>query len=158
MFTCSPTIVRDMQEAADHKERMKKAGAKRFEHNLAGMSFLSGIDFSKFDLDQPVGEIKTNGMQTMLSRFAKHGPKATLRQVLGDQQENWGQLVGTADFIAGEMAEAMEEIGGDGLIGGHVKPKYVTSIVDELVPVLQKRQLTRSEYGHETFRENMMAF
>ena len=53
----------------------------------------------------------------------------------------------------------MEEIGGDGfLITGHLKPKFVNSIVDELVPALQKRQLTRTEYSHEHLRDNMMAF
>jgi len=34
----------------------------------------------------------------------------------------------------------------------------VTSIVDELVPALQKRQLTRTEYGYDHFRDNLMAF
>jgi alkanesulfonate monooxygenase SsuD/methylene tetrahydromethanopterin reductase-like flavin-dependent oxidoreductase (luciferase family) len=53
----------------------------------------------------------------------------------------------------------MEEIGGDGfLITGHFKPSYVASVVDELVPVLQKRGLTRTEYGSGTFRENLTAF
>jgi long-chain alkane monooxygenase len=159
MFTCSPTITRDAKAAQEHKEMAAKGAEKRFEHNLAGMSFLSGIDFSKFDLDEPIGEIKTNGMQTMLRNFARHGPHATLRQILSANTENWGQLVGTADYVAGQMNEAIEEIGGDGfLISGHVKPSYVNSIVDELVPVLQKRQLTRGEYGHEHFRDNVMAF
>jgi FMN-dependent oxidoreductase (nitrilotriacetate monooxygenase family) len=121
MFTCVPTIVRDKKEAEDTVDQMNKAKVAGLEHSMAAMSFLSGIDFSKFDLDEPVGEIKTNGMQT--------------------------------------MQEIMEEVGGDGfLITGHFKPKYVTSIVDELVPALQKRQLTRTEYGHEMFRDNLMAF
>jgi FMN-dependent oxidoreductase (nitrilotriacetate monooxygenase family) len=159
MFTCSPTVVRDAQAAKEHKEMAAKGAAARFEHNLAGMSFLSGIDFSKFDLDEPVGEIKTNGMQTMLRNFARHGPQATLRQILSANVENWGNLVGDPDHIAGEMNDAIDEIGGDGfLIAGHVKPKYVNSIVDELVPVLQKRQLTRTEYGQPHFRDNLMAF
>jgi len=160
MFTCVPTVVRDAKDAEDTKEMMQKAREKRFEHSLAAMSFLSGIDFSKFDLDEPVGEIKTNGMQTMLRMFAKHGPQATLRQILNAPGGGGFQaMVGTADYIAGQMSEAMDEIGGDGfLITGHFKPKYVTSIVDELVPALQKRQLTRTEYSHDTLRENMMAF
>jgi len=42
--------------------------------------------------------------------------------------------------FAAQMQEAMDEIGGDGfLIASHFKPRYVTSIVDELVPALQKR-------------------
>ena len=68
-------------------------------------------------------------------------------------------LVGTADSVAGQMQEAMEEIGGDGfLVAGHIKPKYVHSITDELVPALQKRQLVRTEYSHPTLRENLRAF
>jgi hypothetical protein len=44
--------------------------------------------------------------------------------------------------------EAIEEIGGDGfLVQGHIKPSYVHAITDELVPALQKRELTRAEYA-----------
>ena len=67
--------------------------------------------------------------------------------------------IGTADAVAGQMQEAMEEIGGDGfLVAGYIKPKYVHSITDELVPALQKRQLTRTEYAYPTLRENLLAF
>ena len=53
----------------------------------------------------------------------------------------------------------MEEIGGDGfLVTGQLRPKYVQSIVDELVPALWKRKLTRREYSHAHFRDNMTAF
>ena len=53
----------------------------------------------------------------------------------------------------------MEEIGGDGfLVAGHIKPKYVHSITDELVPALQKRRLARREYGETPLRENLRAF
>ena len=160
MFTCVPTLVRDNEEAEQAKTGAAVMRNKRLEHGLAAMSFLSGIDFSKFDLDGPVGEIKTNGMQTMLRTFEKFGPNATLRDIMTRPNEGgFSALIGTADSIAGQMQEAMEEIGGDGfLITSHFKPKYVASIVDELVPVLQKRGLTRTEYGGETFRENLMAF
>ena len=155
LFTCSPTIVRSQSEVADAEAQAAKGREKNFEKQLAGMSFLSGIDFSKFDLDEPLGEIKTNGMQTMLKNFKD--PNITLRQIVAKPQ---GQpMIGTADSIAGQMQETMQEVGGDGfLIAGHLKPKYVTSIVDELVPALQKRQLTRTEYGSGYLRDNLMAF
>ncbi len=107
-----------------------------------------------------MGEFTTNGMQTLLRTFKNAGPKATLREVVTKPHgQGFTHFVGTADQIAGQMQEAMEEIGGDGfLITGHIKPKYVSSIVDELVPALWKRQLTRREYGHEHFRDNLMAF
>jgi hypothetical protein len=34
----------------------------------------------------------------------------------------------------------------------------VTSIVDELIPELQRRGLTRKAYEHETLQENLTAF
>jgi FMN-dependent oxidoreductase (nitrilotriacetate monooxygenase family) len=160
MFTCMPTILKSQSEVPETKDMMAKMREKRLEHALAAMSFLSGIDFSKFDLDAPVGEIKTNGMQTMLKSFQNAGPDASLRQIITKPDGGgFSQMIGTADAIAGQMQEAMEEIGGDGfLITGHFKPKYVTSVVDELVPALQKRQLTRTEYGYDHFRDNVMAF
>jgi alkanesulfonate monooxygenase SsuD/methylene tetrahydromethanopterin reductase-like flavin-dependent oxidoreductase (luciferase family) len=160
MFTCMPTIVKDAQAAEDFKKASLHGRAARLDHSLAAMSFLSGIDFSKFDLDAPVGEIKTNGMQTMLRTFEKFGPNASLREImLAPNEGGFNQMVGTADSLAGQMQEAMEEIGGDGfLITGHFKPNYVTSITDELVPALQKRGLTRTDYSGETFRENLYDF
>jgi FMN-dependent oxidoreductase (nitrilotriacetate monooxygenase family) len=158
LFTAVPTVCKTKKEAEETVQIMDKMKVANLEHSLAAMSFLSGIDFSKFDIDEPVGEIKTNGMQTMLKMFAKHGPQASLRQIMTAPNEFTG-MIGTADAIAGQMQETMEEVGGDGfLITGAFKPQYVTSIVDELVPALQRRQLTRTEYGGETLRDNLMAF
>ena len=99
-------------------------------------------------------------MQTLLRTFKNAGPTATLREVVTKPNgQGFTHFVGTADQIAGQMQEAMEEIGGDGfLITGHLKPKYLNSITDELVPALWKRQLTRRDYPHQHFRDNLMAF
>jgi FMN-dependent oxidoreductase (nitrilotriacetate monooxygenase family) len=155
MFAIAPVITKTRQEAEEYKQNYPKMLEKRLEHSLAAMSFLSGIDFAKFDLDAPVGEIKTNGMQTILGRFKD--PNTTLRQI-ATSTPRW-PIVGTAEDVAAEITEAMEEVGGDGyLITGHLKPSYVSQIVDELVPVLQKRGATRREYSHDMLRDNVMAF
>ncbi|WP_375287333.1 NtaA/DmoA family FMN-dependent monooxygenase [Sphingomonas sp.] len=160
MFAVTPILVDHPEDVAPKKEALAKAKANHMEKGMAAMSFLSGIDFSKFDLDAPVGEIKTNGMQTMLQMFAKHGPQATLRQIMTHSADDgFNQMVGTPDMIASMMGDIVEEVGGDGfLIAAHIKPNYVSDICDRLVPVLQKRGLTRTAYEHETFRENLMAF
>lgn len=160
MFTCVPTVVKSAADVDDTKKMLAQTREKHLERGLAAMSFLSGLDFSKFDLDTPVPEIKTNGMQTLLRTFKNAGPKATLREIVTKPNgQGFTHMVGTADQIAGQMQEAMEEIGGDGfLVTGHFKPKYIHSIVDELVPALWKRQLTRREYGHAHFRDNLLAF
>jgi alkanesulfonate monooxygenase SsuD/methylene tetrahydromethanopterin reductase-like flavin-dependent oxidoreductase (luciferase family) len=161
LFTCTPTVVKDARDAAETREAATKMRAAKWEHGLATLSFMSGIDFSKYDMDGPIGEIRTNGMQTILRMFNKFGPQATLRQILtaGPVEAGLGAMIGTADQIAGRMQEAMQDVGGDGfLITGHFKPKFVASITDELVPQLQKRNLVRTEYTHENFRDNLLAF
>jgi FMN-dependent oxidoreductase (nitrilotriacetate monooxygenase family) len=160
LFTCVPTVVKSASDVADTKDQLAKARAHHFERGLAAMSFLSGLDFSKFDPDKPMGEFTTNGMQTLLRTFKNAGPTATLREVVTKPSgQGFTNFIGTADQIAGQMQDSMEEIGGDGfLIAGHIKPKYVSSITDELVPALWKRQLTRRDYGHAHFRDNMTAF
>jgi FMN-dependent oxidoreductase (nitrilotriacetate monooxygenase family) len=160
LFTCVPTVVKSASDVADTKDQLAKARAHHFERGLAAMSFLSGLDFSKFDPDKPMGEFTTNGMQTLLRTFKNAGPNATLRDVVTKPSgQGFTNFIGTADQIAGQMQDSMEEIGGDGfLIAGHIKPKYVSSITDELVPALWKRQLTRRDYGHAHFRDNITAF
>lgn len=157
MFTLMPVITRDAHEAEERKQQMAQARRANVEHALAVMSYLSGIDLSRFDLDTPLPEIKTNGMQSLLRTIKNAGPGATLRQV-ADNLTGY-TLFGTADSVASQMAEAMQEIGGDGfLVYGHFKPGYVTSITDQLMPELQRRGLTRSDYEGGTFRDRLMAF
>ncbi len=160
MFAVSPIVVDSVDEVAGMKAKLAAAKTHHMEKGMAAMSFLSGIDFGGFDLDAPVGEIKTNGMQTMLQMFAKHGPNATLREIMTHSADDgFNQIVGTPDMIAGTMKEIVEEVGGDGfLITGHIKPKFVSSICDQLVPELQRRKLTRTGYDHAHFRDNLMAF
>jgi len=64
----------ERERRGEHKQMMAKMREDRLEHSLAAMSFLSGIDFSTFDLDTPLPEIKTNGMQTMLKTFRMPAP------------------------------------------------------------------------------------
>ena len=53
-------------------------------------------------------------MQSLLRTFQSAGPNATLREIaIGLHTFT---PVGTADAVAGQMQEAMEEIGGDGFL------------------------------------------
>ena len=157
MFISNPHIVRGKAEAETLAQDLVKMRAEKTERTLAAYSYMTNYDFSKLDLDQPIPEIKINGLQSFLRNVESAGPNATLRDVIAGTANY--TPIGTADSVAGQMAEAMQEIGGDGfLVAGMIKPKYVQSITDELVPALQKRQLTRKEYSHTTLRENLNAF
>ena len=68
-------------------------------------------------------------------------------------------FAGTAEQVAREMAETMEEVGGDGfLINGPLVPGFVGRIVDGLIPALQAKGLVRRSYAHATFRQNLLSY
>ena len=148
--------MKNAREAEELKQDMAKA-PHREDGAVSRRLFLSCLEWTSPNSTstQPLPEIKTNGMQSLLRTFQSAGPQATLRDIATGIHTF--TLVGTADAVAGQMQEAMEEIGGDGfLVQGHIKPKYVHSITDELVPALQKRGLTRTEYTASTLRETLM--
>jgi len=70
------------------------------------------------------------------------------------------ELIGTPDSVAAQMAEAMEEVGGDGFLFSlpNVSRRVLAEIEDGLVPALQARGLTRAAYGHKQFRDNLLEF
>jgi len=125
---------------------------------LASMSYLSMIDFSKYDLDQPLGEIRTNASQASTLAYVAD-PTKTLRENLLDPGSGNIDFVGTPDSVAAEMGEAMQTIGGDGfLFSDSLTRKKVIEVTDGLAPALKRRGLLKTEYQHKTFRENLLAF
>jgi alkanesulfonate monooxygenase SsuD/methylene tetrahydromethanopterin reductase-like flavin-dependent oxidoreductase (luciferase family) len=70
------------------------------------------------------------------------------------------ELVGTPDGVAAQMAEAMDEVGGDGFLFSlpNVTRRLLAEMEDGLVPALQARGLTRAAYTHKQFRDNLLEF
>ncbi|MFB8369745.1 hypothetical protein ACFC25_10315 [Pseudarthrobacter sp. NPDC055928] len=95
-----------------------------------------------------------------MNNFVKRGDGGkTLREAAASWTVSCLDLIGTPEQVAGQMGDAMDQIGGDGfLINGPLSRVYVSQITDGLVPALQRKGLTRTEYDHPTFRENLMAF
>ncbi|MDT7562194.1 MAG: hypothetical protein QOC67_4621 [Pseudonocardiales bacterium] len=160
LFLISPTVAPTDAEAQVRADHEAAAAAAHVEPGLALMGSITGIDFARFDLDQPLGEVSTNGQQGTLAQFARQGQGRTLRELASGFSLGYTGLVGSPDRVAGQMEDVMDEIGGDGfLIGtGTVHRRYISEITDGLVPALQRRGLTRSAYGHEHFRDNLMEF
>jgi FMN-dependent oxidoreductase (nitrilotriacetate monooxygenase family) len=160
LFVIQPFLGDTESEALAKQERFKAGSAANIEHALAAMSNMTHIDFSKFELDEPLPELSTNGSQSTLATFAKGRPGATLRELAtgADGMESV-ELVGTADQVAGQMCEVVEESGADGfLFAGGARPVVVAQIVDGLIPALQRRGATRTGYDHAHFRDNLMEF
>ncbi|MBY0324272.1 MAG: NtaA/DmoA family FMN-dependent monooxygenase [Reyranella sp.] len=157
MYVATPTIGESEAEARDRVRRRQGHREAAPELALAQMGSLTDIDFSVFDIDAPISELTTNGQQGTLKRFLKQG--RTLREIAHNYKYSYEDLVGTPEQVAGQMAELMEEVGGDGFVfTGNLTRRYVAEITDGLVPALQRLGVVRGAYQHSHFRDNLLAF
>ena len=157
LFLAQPIIDVSM-EAARERVRMNEVEMdQHIDLHLSGMSRLTGIDFSKCDLDTPLPELSTNGYQSSLAKWIGKTPRSIVKTY---GRKGGIDFTGTADHVAGMMQEVMEEVGGDGflLFNSYFDRRYVIEVCDGLVPELQRRGLTRKAYAHRHLRDNLLEF
>jgi len=165
MYVISPIIGATEREAQDKAEQQRRRGAVTAQERLAHLSKATNIDFaSVIGLDEIIGdqELHTNGHQQSLKFFQAKYRGKTLREAGAAMGSPYGsvQLVGTPDSVAAQMDEVMQEVGGDGFLlhSGILSGKVIAEITDGLIPALQARGLTRAEYEHTQFTDNLLAF
>ena len=131
--------------------------AGHLDLQLSGMSRLTNIDFSQFDLDEPLPPLTTNGHQSTLAKWIGKTPRSLASGLTSRQGVDF---VGTADHVAGVMQEIMQEVGGDGflLFNATFDRRYIMEVCDGLVPELQRRGLVRGQYAHKHLRDNLLEF
>ncbi|MBI2800196.1 MAG: LLM class flavin-dependent oxidoreductase [Gammaproteobacteria bacterium] len=130
-----------------------------YEGALALMSGWSGIDFSKYDPDQPVEYVETNAVRTLLHSFtnADPGRKWTMRDIaryvgIGGAGP---VLVGVPEQIADQLEEWVAA-GVDGFnLAYSIMPGSFEDFIEGVVPVLQRRGRMQTAYGEGTLREKL---
>jgi FMN-dependent oxidoreductase (nitrilotriacetate monooxygenase family) len=160
MYLVAPTFGDTDRDAQERFERQSAARAANLAESLASMSYLSGFDFSTFDLDEPYPDLtgRSNGHQSSVANFTQMGRGLTLREV-AEKPRGSMELIGTPDTVAAQMGEAMEEAGGDGfLISLPPTRKVITEVCDGLAPALRRLGLIPSGYPYEHFRDNLLAY
>jgi FMN-dependent oxidoreductase (nitrilotriacetate monooxygenase family) len=158
LFSVSPVVDSDADAALERAQAAAAARRADIARTLASMSYVSGIDFAKFDLDQPLPQIRTNAAQASTAAFARGDTTATLREITQRDPAEL-PLIGTPDGVAAIMGEIMDYVGGDGfLINGPIERRYIAEITDGLGRALRRRGLIQDGYPHSTFRENLLAF
>ena len=162
LYLVAPLIAEAEEEAQDRARRRSEQAAKNLDVALARLGWITNIDFSKLDLDAPVGELSTNGHQESLAQFLKGAGKRTLREAMTDYSASGlaVELVGTPDQVAAQMGDIIEEVGGDGFLFSmpNVSRRTMAEITDGLIPALQRRGLTRRAYAHQHLRDNLLEF
>jgi FMN-dependent oxidoreductase (nitrilotriacetate monooxygenase family) len=159
MFNTGIVLGESRAEAEEKKARADAALVRNMEYRLARLSFLSGIDFSRFALDEPLPEVKTNASRGQTALMTSGTGHTTLREMLTDPASGGVDFVGTPDSVAAEMGEAAAEVGGDGfMITEGLTRRAIAEITDGLGPALRQRGLIRDGYPHKLFRDNLLAF
>jgi hypothetical protein len=69
LFLIAPVLAETADEAKERARLRALQAGKNLDVALARLGWISNIDFSKFDLDAPVGELSTNGHQESLRQF-----------------------------------------------------------------------------------------
>ncbi|MFW0793269.1 LLM class flavin-dependent oxidoreductase [Gordonia sp. CPCC 205515] len=124
--------------------------------HLAHLSGAIGIDFGHDDLDTPVGEIHTEGVQSVIGwiRDVVTDRPATLRDVAHYTATNL-RIVGTPEQIADRLAEWQAHgVDGINLVNYEIPGSY-EEFVDHVIPTLQQRGLAQSEYTEGSLRHKL---
>jgi FMN-dependent oxidoreductase (nitrilotriacetate monooxygenase family) len=165
LFLANPCVAATHEEAVAKKERMRQGMLAHPEGYLAGLGYICHIDFSVFDLDTPISQLRdqvsTDGNQSSLVQFFDDAGEDTLREYAA-RAMSWRLVepVGTPEEVADWMEHAMAEVGGDGflIIQTEINRNAISVITDGLVPVLQRRGLVRTEYENPQLRDNLRSY
>lgn len=121
-------------------------------HSAGGL----GFDLGFYDLDTPVGEIRTEGTQSTLLWLREAVPdrEPTVRD-LAELRSRSGRIVGTPEQIADRLEE-WRDAGVDGInvINATIPGSYV-EFADHVLPVLRERGLAQREYAPGPVRNKL---
>lgn len=146
-------------------DRTRKAANEKYQDYLryaspeAGLAHFSagtGIDFSQYELDEPITYGKGNFVQTSVDLARERG--WTKRSILSDMA-----LGGRYPLVVGDpqqVADALEAWIDEGEVDGFnlartVAPESYEDFVDLVVPVLQERGRYKTAYGEGSLRNRL---
>jgi long-chain alkane monooxygenase len=118
-----------------------------------------GIDFAKYDMDEPVETGKSQAIVSNIEAMTRAaGPQWTRRKlleqmVLGSRQ---APLVGSAERIADELIGWTVDAGVDGFnLSRTVAPECFEDFIGLVVPILQERGAYKRAYRDGSLREKL---
>ncbi|CAN5281888.1 NtaA/DmoA family FMN-dependent monooxygenase [soil metagenome] len=166
LFAIQPVIVSSAEEA----DRLVAASANPDDAAVLYIAERQSsdleTDLTALDFDKPLdlsvfGDHVSQGSIARL--VGKHDPSTPLRQLLAAQAKlgrlGQGGFVGTAEELADLIENLGEDADNDGvLLWGDLHPVTVHRMLDELVPILRRRGILRTEYGDGGLRGNLNSF
>jgi hypothetical protein len=159
IFTMMTVITAATSEAARAKLEDYRSYASE-EGALVLMSGWTGVDFSKYGLDDPIRNSRQDAQTSALEAFTIADPARvwTVREIakhaaLGGRGP---VVVGSPEEVAEELIAWVEETDVDGFnLAYPVTPETFVDFVDLVVPELQRRGRYKLDYAPGTLREKL---
>ncbi|WXL24235.1 LLM class flavin-dependent oxidoreductase [Ectopseudomonas mendocina] len=143
-------------EARDkHAEYLRYASP---EAGLAHFSSSTGIDFSTYELDEPIRYQKTNAIESVVKAFTAKDSGWTKRRLL-EQHALGGRypvIVGSPQQVADQLQSWIRETGLDGFnLTRIVAPESYADFIELVIPELQSRGAYKTQYAEGTLRNKL---
>ncbi|GAB2686355.1 LLM class flavin-dependent oxidoreductase [Nocardia thraciensis] len=157
VYALSTIVTADTDAAArrKHEEYLTYASV---EGGLVFMSGWMGIDLSRYDLDDPIGQVESNAIQSAVSAFQEaddDGREWTVRDIgLWAAIGGMGPVfVGSGTTIADRLQQWVDDTDADGFnLAYAVTPGSFEDVVRYVVPALTERGAYPTEYAPGTLR------
>lgn len=158
------TLVTIITDETPEQARAKHADFLSYASEEGALVFMSGwmgIDLSKYDLDEPVGNVESNAIRSVIANYeesARNGEVFTVRDIArGGAIGGLGPtLVGSAVEVADELQEWVEYTDVDGFNLAYViTPGTFEDIVEFVIPELRRRGAYPTEYAEGTLRNKL---
>ena len=149
-------------EAQVRAQRLEELRSPEF--HWQNTLYTAGLDPDGFDPDAPLPAELWSGLQAPSSRAEvlyaaqRARPEASLREVAQQMTTGAGQnhFVGTPEQLADHVIAWQDAGAVDGFtIMGSTLPYELTTFVDQVVPILQRRGRFRTEYTGHTLRGHL---
>ncbi|MBF5000927.1 LLM class flavin-dependent oxidoreductase [Nocardia sp. BSTN01] len=152
------TIITDATDEAAQRKYDEYRSYASVEGGLVFMSGWMGIDLSRYDLDDPIGEVNSNAILSAVAAFQEFdddGREWTVRDIAA-----WAGIggmgpvfVGSGTSVADRLQEWVDETDIDGYnLAYAITPGTFEDVVRHVIPVLTERGAYPNEYVPGTLR------
>ena len=158
------TLLTIITDETEEKAKAKHADYLQYASDEGALVFMSGwmgIDLSQYDLDEPVGNVESNAIKSVIANFqesAANGEEFTVRDI-GRHGAIGGlgpYIVGSGEQIADQLQEWVEETDVDGFNLAYViTPGTFEDVIEHVIPVLRARGAYPEAYADGSLRNKL---